>query len=289
MNTDSKLQTQNKDRSLLPLVRNMPGDVVWDIYQHSHELAAVIDRQHAWISACVAEFRNAIPAARLIEPLDDGLCVRPVRHLRAFYARHPQSSSVLGIKGTEIHADDRLQKLQSLKLYRVDYPSRGRSLFSAAEHFPIVEHKVPLAVTLPEALEDVSFALALQEAHVRRFGCLARVPVPLLIVRWSDRSVEQFRAELVGHFSLRAQRIVDLALDSGLGCFIYHYPMTPLRVAHFDSGQTGSYRENLARLRQHLDPKAVIEGWIQLAVRMLVLGFLPGSIESIGIGHCLEA
>src|SRR3546814_7263662 len=138
-------------------------------------------------------------------------------------------------------------------------------------------------------MEDVVSAAAVQRAHLARFGTLARVPLPLSAVRWPDAAAGDHLRRLAPLLSSRAQRVVERVAAAGLGAVVYHYPNVPQRVAHLpellrDRPETGW----LQRLSTVVDPGATVDGWLDLVARLLVLGFLPGSVESIGVGHCLE-
>jgi hypothetical protein len=276
-----------------PASRTATADLVWDVAQRCPELLSALTQRVPWVPGRLQEIRAAVPVATRVDPLNAGGCVRPYRHMRAFY--EPRDDGVLAFKGTEIQADDRAEKLLELRSFRVDYSGRGRSFFSLTEHFPIVESKVPLAVSLAEALEDAESALSFQKAHLARFGALARAPVPLLVFRWPDAMVADFHAALSPLLSPRAAKIVDGVVSGGLGCLVYHYPTVPLRVAHLDVelgaevAQAVDYRSRAQALKTAVDPASTIDGWVDLAARMMVLGFIPCSIESQGIGHCLEA
>lgn len=98
----------------------------------------------------------------------------------------------------------------------------------------------------------------------------------------------------MGRLSPRAKQIVEMILKEGLGAVVYYYPTVPIRVAHLDNelgdGAPASFRARLDSLqRGEINPSPTIEKWIDQVARMLATGFLPGSIDSIGVGHCLEA
>src|SRR3546814_14194951 len=105
-------------------------------------------------------------------------------------------------------ADDVEIHLRALSNYRVEFPGRGRSLFSALEHFPLNEQKIPLALSVDEAMEDVVSAAAVQRAHLARFGTLARVPLPLSAVRWPDAAAgDHLRRLEIGRASCRERGV----------------------------------------------------------------------------------
>ncbi|WP_210163285.1 hypothetical protein [Niveispirillum irakense] len=259
------------------------GAVLWDVAAAAPDLLAAMPA----LANAIAPLRAAVPVAHSISPFDGVGAVRPYRHLRAFYLRRPDG--VIAVKGSEIMAGDVDTHLRMLGSYRIEFPGRGRSLFSALEHFPLNEQKVPLALPVEEALEDVHAAAAVQQAHLARFGTLARVPLPLLALRWPDAVMDAYLRRLSPLLSGRARRTVERVAADGLGCVIYHYPAVPLRVAHLPellAGRPGNGWQ--ARLSGLTGVEAALEGWLDLLARLLVLGFLPGSVESIGVGHCLE-
>ncbi|HEX3883780.1 MAG TPA: hypothetical protein VHW66_14060 [Stellaceae bacterium] len=266
------------------IVETPPGEIVWD----AGEAAPALVAQVPGLAGHLAALRRAVPVAQELRPFEAEGCVRPHRHLRAFYRAIPEG--IIAVKGSEPLAPHVEPHFAVMSRFRIDYPARGKSLFSALEHFPLIEQKIPLAVALDEAREDARAAEAVQSAHLARFGGLARVPLPLLVLRWPDAAVERHVAAMAPLLSGRARRIVETQAAGGFGAFVYYYPSVPLRVAHLPAilGLTGGEPEWRTRLAAIADPAVAIERWIDLVARMLALGFLPGSIESIGVGHCLE-
>jgi hypothetical protein len=258
------------------------AEVLWDAGRDAPALLAAAPD----LAGVLGRMRRELPVAATVSPFQSAEACRPYRHLRAFYV--PHAFGVIAVKGTEPLAADVVGHLDGLGRFRIEYPGRGRSLFSALEHFPLAEQKIPLAVTAEEALEDVRSAAMVQQAHLARFGSLARVPLPLLAVRWPDAVTEAHLGRLRTLLSGRAWRVVERVAAAGLGAVVYAYPAMPLRVAHLPELLKGAAGDWMTRLRTLTDPETAIEGWLELLARMLVLGFLPGSIESIGVGHCLE-
>jgi hypothetical protein len=161
------------------------------------------------------DMRAGLPSAASITPFDDADAVRPYRHLRAFYLK--RADGVVAVKGSEIMAEDVDVHLGALADYRIEFPGRGRSLFSALGHFPLNEQKIPLALSLDEAMEDVRSAAAVQKAHLARFGTRAHVPLPLYAVRWPDSVAEAHLGRLNKLLSARARRTVERVAADGLG------------------------------------------------------------------------
>lgn len=226
-----------------------------------------------------------------LDSFDDGIKIRPFRHLRAFYKRL-ETGGAIAVKGTEIRSPEVQDKLNILKQIQVDYPSKGRSLFSVIEHFPIVEQKIPMAVTLNECREDVTTAMLLQSRHIDQFNAFAHAPIPLAIIKWKDEIKDQFLEQLVPLLSPRASEIVKMVAREGLASVLYYYPEVPFRVAHLNTEfklKQNSYQQRLKQLNELFEPSWIVNKWIDNVARMLLLKLMPSSLESIGIGHCLEA
>lgn len=272
------------------LHRIRPQALAWDVAAEAPELRDALAAIVPGLDARLARLRDAVPCAPTVRPfaIEEGEVryVRPYRHLRAFYEHVP--GGVIAIKGTEPHAADRDAHLRSLAEFRVDYPARGRSLFSAAEHFALVEQKVPLALGVDEALEDVRCAAMLQRAHLARHGELARLPTPLLALAWPEATRTQHLEALRPLLSQRAFRIVEAFTQHGLGAVVYFYPALPIRVAHLAAELGAGAEPWLTRLARRTDPALTVDRWLDLVARLLALGWLPGRTEHIGIGHCLE-
>lgn len=259
-------------------------EIVWDARVHAPQLL----QARPELASIIEALGEAPWIVQDLAPFDNGVEVRPFRHLRAFYRRIP--TGVIAVKGSEPLAGYVEPHLDAMQAFRIEYPGRGRSLFSALEHFPLVEQKIPLAVTVAEALEDTHAAVQVQSAYLTKFNTLASVPLPLAIVRWPTCVAELHLEKLKPRLSQRAMRIVEKQIEGGLGALIYFYPCVPLRVAHLptilgSAHGASAWRSKVSTL---CDPQITIDRWIDLVARLLVLGFMPSSIESIGVGHCLE-
>jgi len=266
--------------------------VLWDVATEATDLHAALAGILPDLDKRLAVLRLNVPCAHGINPFQSGEYQRPYRHLRAFY--QDTGAGVLAHKGTEVYAHDRDQHLAVLSQFRIDYPVRGKSLFSAAEHFALVEQKIPLVISAFEAVEDAKAACMLQQAHLKRFGSLACIPTPLLVLAWPASARDSHLAALRNLLSDRAMRIVETSSADGLAAIIYHYPSLPLRVAHLPvelmKSGNAPWLQRLSSLTAGYGqtPEQVVDRWIDLVARMLALGFLPGRTEHIGIGHCLE-
>lgn len=266
-------------------------ETVWQLKNENPLIWNRFLEEHPEVALLCDTFGKEIPEALSLDPFDTGDYVRPLRHLRAFYKRL-NHSGVVAFKGTEILNDTVMDKVQMLDQVQVDYPSKGRSLFTVLEHFPIVEQKIPMVVTYNECMEDVDSAMLLQKRHWDFFETFAQAPIPLLVIKWNAKITASYINQLLPMLSARAGEIVTLVAQKGLACIIYYYPELPIRVAHMDLEfklKKESYPQRLEQLKQQLNPKTVIDLWIDNTAKMLSMGLMPSSIESIGVGHCLEA
>jgi hypothetical protein len=153
-----------------------------------------------------------------------------------------------------------------------------------------------------EALTQAKLTAQFQADYLDRYGRLARVPVPLLVVRWP----EKFRSSLVETLRpLLAPTSFDNLLrvtEPGLGALVYYYPSLPLRASsaapdriaelpmpgHLPGERTGaSFAERLDKLRERVEPAETVHQWIDLLVDMLFLGYFP--FDTYCMGHCLQA
>jgi len=150
------------------------------------------------------------------------------------------------------------------------------------DRFLFLEQKFPGAVCLHEALGEAELAAQFQLAHLRRYGQLARVPVPLAVHQLDNQLCQQLAARLCRRLPERHHRRVEALLP--LGVLVYWYPTLPERVSHIPLPLEG----RLDRLRELVDPDRLIDSWIELVRRCLELGWAPCDPRCSLQGTCLE-
>jgi hypothetical protein len=277
-------------------VRFEPANVMWDLTTFPGGEAVhrrLIENEPAF-SAALCRLQKQVPIARICASFVAEPYSRPFEHRRCYYFSFA-SGGTLGFKGTEPLADDFAEEVRHVESLRAPF-SR-----SALNHFVATEHKVPLGVSAAEALTQAKLTAQFQVDSLARYDRLARVPVPLLVVRWPEKS----RALLVEALKpLLAPTSLDNLLrvvEPGLAALVYYYPSLPLRAASAapdkvaDLGATEmlpertgvSFAERLARLRERLEPSETVHKWIDLLVDMLLLGYFP--FDTYCMGHCLQA
>jgi hypothetical protein len=136
--------------------------------------------------------------------------------------------------------------------------------------------------------------------YLSRYSRLARVPVPLLVVRWSQKYTVALLEALKPFLAKTSFANLRRVTESGLGALVYYYPSLPLRVSHAapdkvaDLTDTGispermgvSFAERLDTLRQRFEPSQTIQRWMNLLADMLFLGYFP--FDTYYMGHCLQ-
>jgi hypothetical protein len=154
-----------------------------------------------------------------------------------------------------------------------------------ADHFPLSEGKIPGALSLNEAMREAAIASELQSKHLQYYGELARLPVPLLVHRFSKEHKESCAALLKRKLSDVAFERIEPLLSAGLGVYIYYYPAAPARADIYGSGGSPKLMDYAAK---RCSPEAMVARWVQLLARLLYLGYLPYTPRNDGLGACMD-
>jgi acyl-CoA synthetase (AMP-forming)/AMP-acid ligase II/acyl carrier protein len=275
-----------------------PFSIAWDVARDAPALWRHLRDSEPWVADALERMRRDIPVPPTNGTFESSDFFRPQGHFRAFYQRGP-GESVLAIKGAEVRCEDQLGFLQLLQ-QRLFERFAKHSVTNTLEYFLIQERKVPGALTLPEALTEAQRAAELQARFLEEFGEPGGVPLPLLVVRWSEDVLARFRARLLPLLSGFSLNIAQGELRDGLACYVYWFPKAPFpRVSHFagslaqESQRTGSggftnTRLVYATLKHNLDPEAVVDSWVRLVARLLLLGYFPSDIQHFKNGQCIE-
>jgi hypothetical protein len=285
--------------TVLPLckaVRFETANVVWDLTKLSAGEAVyrrLLENEPA-IASAIRRLRKEVPNAVTCTSFAAEPYSRPFEHRRCFYFSF-DSGGTLGFKGTEPLADDFEEEVRHIESMRSPF-SR-----SALNHFTATEHKVPLGVSVQEALTQAKITAQYQTDHLARYGRLARVPVPLLVVQWPQKFTARLRAALKPLLAKTSFDNVIRITEHGLGALIYYYPSLPLRSAGAAADKVAdlilpegalpermgaSFGERLDQLRERAEPAESVNGWIDLVADMLLLGYFP--FDTYCMGHCLQ-
>lgn len=266
----------------------MATTITWDLREQAPALLASLGERLGFdLGAELADITRQLPIMASFRPMQAAPFVRLHGHQRAFY-KTLAPSGVLAFKGTELEVGDLDRAFKELSDDRL--PNRR----SVLEHFVISEQKLPMALVHDEAIAEATNACAFQQAYVARYRELARVPLSLLVLRWSDEDVAAFERRLVPLLSRRAAAIARSLFERGLGVYVYYYPELPERLAQQHLTAAGpcvdhrGFQARYEALARRRDPKQVIGDWVRLFVRMLGLGYLPCNLAHIGIGQCVD-
>jgi hypothetical protein len=250
-----------------------------------------LTRAEKWLPSAIETLSAQLPLPKTVAPFVERPFFRPPGSYRSFYygpstLRAPGTrtgGAVVAIKGLEPCAPD-------IDVLFHDLQRACYSPHNIAEHLVFVEHKIPACLCLSEAIREAERAAAIQSLHLRFYGGLARLPLPLFVYGHTDEVREMMTGKLRRCLSGAAFETVEAALGSGLGVYVYYYPTVPARARDIDHLLQGlDFRERLiALLRAMGDPEAAVHGWVREFTRMLYLGFLPGSLASLRSGNCCQ-
>ncbi len=281
-----------------PARSTAPFSLAWDVAREAPALWHHLRRTEPWVAAELERLRRELPTPPTNNTFESDTLFRPPGHFRAFYVRGP-GESVLALKGGDIRCEDQLGFLQLMQQRPFERFAK-HSVTNTLEYFLLQERKVPGALTLPEALTEARRAAEVQGRFLEEFGEPGALPIPLLVVRWSEEVEAAFRARLLPLLSGFALSIAHGELREGLACYVYWFPTAPApRVSHFagtlarESNRTGTggfanTRLIYATLKHNLNPEAIVDSWVRLCTRMLLLGFFPSDIQHFKNGQALE-
>jgi hypothetical protein len=253
------------------------------------ELAAALLADESWLRTALETFASELPrppsAGTFVQPP----YYRPPGAHRSFYvsalageARTDSPRSVIAIKGLEPLAPDFDDAIES-------FQRPSHSPHTIAEHLIFEEHKIPGCLSLAEALREAEHAAEVQGRHLRAYGELARLPVPLFLYRHSEDVAQVILETLRRHLSDPALDAVEPLLAAGLGVYLFSYPTPPVRASDLDSVLTGlRFHERMFALIALCDPELVIRRWVRGFVRMLYLDVAPGSLAWLRGGVCCQ-
>ncbi|HYC90815.1 MAG TPA: hypothetical protein VEO54_16480 [Thermoanaerobaculia bacterium] len=256
------------------------AEVIWDVRREAPEVFAQLpDADRAWFEAWCGERETSLPVAQTYRPFGGEQFYRPLGHSRSLYhVIEGTPGHNVCLKGTESLSPDVAEELAQA-------PQRDMySLYTnQLEWWLRVEQKAPFAYTVKEGLEEAKLAAAFQADYAARYGSLAKFPVPIRVYRLPKAAEERYRDTLLAQCTPQIRDLAEFVLSSGLAVYVYCYQGSIARLPSLiqpTAGARGGYRGRVMAL-QHLgmlngvDLERTFDGWLQLAVRMLALGYLP--------------
>jgi hypothetical protein len=228
--------------------------------------------------------RYGATVAPKLEPFNVANALRPPGHNRTFYVPL-EGGGYIGIKGTEVALGEQLRLLSASGLPRALRPS-GQT---AVDFFPTIEHKIPLALTIPEAHAEVHISEVLYRRYCTTYGETPHLPLPLAIIQWPQNIVDSFWTTISPLLSDFARDICTRLLRDGVCCYLYYYPVAPFpRVRHLAETLKNRH-DRLHALAQLGQPVEVIQRWVTLFVRILAMGYLPATPSRAVTGQAVQA
>lgn len=270
---------------------SLPARPVGGYAEPGDPLEAALAGAERWLPGVSKTLSGQLPVPKTVAPFVTRPFFRPPGSYRSFYYGPSTLAGVGSAAGKGVVAIKGLEPcLADVDALFDDLRRACYSPHNVAEHFVFVEHKIPACLGLNEALREAERAAAIQRLHLRHYGALARLPLPLLVHRHSDDVLARMTEKLSRLLGTTAFREIEPMLGSGLGAYAYYYPTAPLRVRDIDQLLHGlSFQDRLLRLLGGVcDPEHVINRWVCGFVRMLFLGFLPGSLASLRSGICCQ-
>ncbi|WP_394820808.1 hypothetical protein [Pendulispora albinea] len=281
-----------------------PAHVAWDLADDPGDNAALLGEVHATEErrTLLAFLRKEVPVAKTCKAFLRAPYCRPTIHRRTIYLQL-EDGGVFAIKGTEPHAGDLREEVRYLEAMRAPFYA------SMLNDFALSEHKVPMAMTLDEAMAEAHTTLAFQRRYVQWFGRVARMPLHVLVYRWGADVQERLLDAVLPSLCATAQRGTRRLVSEGLGALVYYYPSLPLRASQqaadkiaplsqigglglpFGTGihdrAGASFASRFEALQERSDPWNVVQSWIALLADMLMIGYFP--LHTYFMGHCLQA
>ncbi len=262
--------------------------IAWSVADQAQRLLEAAKATSPWLVEFLAQARDQVPVADTCEPFTAGPWFRLPAHVRAFYFQGGPEG-VVAVKGSEVLSADVVESARRIR------PMRSPLLtMSLLDHFPVNEHKVPAALLLEEAMSEAVAACEFQLEYLRRYGTLAQAPIPLLVARWPESVAESFREKMEPFLTGRGVSITNRLVKDGLGTYVYYYPGPTLRVTHLAKmlegmvGPRHGFEARLQAMCQFTEPRKAIEGWIQLIVRALALGYFPCILTHHSVGQAIR-
>ena len=262
-----------------------PTRPIFDLALESREVLDTLVDRTPEVRHALDDLRRSIPLPRTAVPGIDGRLFRLPNHNRSFCYSvvHPRvgaNSPVLVIKG----AEPLLRDFPLMIDWMLQAPLR-KSTRVMADHFPLAEGKIPGALSLKEALGEARIALDVQQRHLRYYGELARIPVPMFVYLLSDEDQDACITLLRKKLSQSAFERIGPLVREGLAIYIYYYPSPPVRANYLSELRTPQFK-------QFVEPAAdeglTILHWTRLLIRLLYLGYLPYSVRNEGLGACMD-
>lgn len=262
---------------------------VFDAEQETPELLDEVSVRLPRIHDLMESLRQSLPLVPNagVGPIAKTGFIRIPNHYRSVsfvlppdYGDGRSSPGVIVFKGTEPLLADFPEYFD----WMMNAPFRASAL-PLALHFPLDMKLPPAGMWIEECVAEQSVSSRLQRDFLRRYGRLAKLPLPLFVFKMTAEQDARYEATIRARLPEDAMRKIKNKLIDGLGVEVYYYPDLPVRVADL---MVGNVRETF---RSALDIDRMEETskqWIQLLAEMLSLGYMPYAPWHHGMGGCVD-
>jgi len=262
-----------------------PATLVFELHSDSPELRHHLFNRHAKLAESYEQLRRAIPLPDRSEIEAEERFYRLAHHNRSFCmpldtAQGVFSSACVVFKGVEPLLGDFDHMIDWMMIS----PFRS-STRVMAEHFPLAEGKIPGTVSLTEAIQEAKLAAEIHAKHLEHYQELARLPVPLVVYRYSEEDEERCRVTLLRKLPAVVALRVEELMRVGLGVYAYYYSVAPIRADAYGSVAKPKIRDYFST---RVSPRTTILRWISLLARLLYLGYVPLTPRHEGLGACMD-
>lgn len=259
--------------------------VVFDLGRENKGVADALNAQTPVVASNLEAIRRRIPLPHNAGTGMESHFYRLPNHNRSFCFSLAETDAffdapALVFKGTEPLLPD----FPTLVDWMLQAPLR-KSTRVMGDHFPLAEGKIPGVLSLKEATREAQIALEVQQKHLRHYGELARIPVPLAIHALQSAQTARCTAVLQQKLSQPAFERIEPLLGGGLAVYVYYYPTAPVRANYWGGVGSPQLAEYIKRSLSH---EHTIAGWVKLLVRLFYLGYLPYSVRNEGLGACMD-
>jgi hypothetical protein len=266
-------------------IQTAKADVVWDVREAApHVFEAALKASPA-LGEALDGLKAGVPYMASAVPGEQGDLYRIRGHNRSVciaLASDKSTSDVVVVKGSEPLLPDFERYLGWMQ-----FKQFGAWPRPMMEHFPLFEGKAPGIVFLDEARKEADLSLDVQTAHLRHYGDLMRLPVPLMVLSLAGDAQNRVVSQLERRISAPAFERIEPYLERGIGMFAYYYPGPPVRVTAV--GRPRFIWPGPADMASEQNVlEKMVPGWIRIAARLLWLGFLPSTPLSWRLGAIFD-
>lgn len=268
-------------------------DISWDIRERAPEIWRYLCSDYPNLEDELSQHKipEFLPFLNNLHECNENGKIRTKGSRRAFYVKSTKGY-VFAIKGTEIFSTHFQCEFDNLSKHRL-----SNRPWNVLENFVYREQKLPLAMTLAEALTETQMTIDLQQNSIANFDEIYRCPVPLFNFKIKQVPRENYINFVNTRLDDRAKSIIRNIISSDdIGINVYFYPYLPERV-RFQRPST-SFERFLDRsdgysklveksIGSNCTPITALNNFIDNVSKMLVLGYLPFSFQDHGVGQCI--